>query len=64
MMSTLRKVKAKLRCYRTYGGGGGEEVSDFLDVESFFFLLKKIGFDLKMNILLTRYLLFDSDVRQ
>ena len=46
------------------GVGRGEGVSDFLDGESLFFLLKKIGFELKINILLTRYLLFDSDVRQ
>ena len=46
------------------GVGRGEGVSDFLDGESLFFLLKKIGFELKINILLTRYLLFDSDIRQ
>ena len=46
------------------GEGEGRGLAISWTSNLFFFLLKKIGFDLKMNILLTRYLLFDSDVRQ
>ena len=43
MTSTLRGGgKAKMRCYWTLGEEGG--VPSVLDVQSLFYLLKKIGF--------------------
>ena len=60
--------KAKMRCYRTHGCGG---LASVLDVQSLFFLLKKIGFlefshnqTHANNILLTSNLHFDFAVRQ
>ena len=62
--------KAKMRCYRTCGCGG-LALASVLDVQSLFFLSKKIGFSEfshdqthANNILLTSNLHFDFAVRQ
>ena len=62
-------TKTKMRCYWTWWGRG---LASVLDVQSLFFILKRIGFatqpDIMLSqtiiILLTKNLRFDSDVRQ
>ena len=67
MTSTLMGgwVKAKMRCYRTQGGGGFAGV---LDVQSLVFIKGNWIWAMTRhhanNMLLTRNLPFDSDVRQ
>ena len=67
MTSTLRGIGAKMRCYRTQGGWWLVSV---LDVQSLFFFIKENWICTMTrhhaepnNILLTRNLPFDSDVR-
>ena len=55
MRSTVRVGgKAKMRCYRTYGSGGSECTGRPI----FLFLLKKIGFALGPDIMLSQTLIY------
>ena len=58
-------MNVKMKCYRSFGGGG---LASVLDVQSFFFFIKgnwicAMTTHHAHNILLIRNLPFDSDVR-